>query len=37
MDLYTKDGETVEPLPGPASPARVRLHAQFNTRYRAGY
>jgi FG-GAP-like repeat len=36
MDLYTKDGDTVEPLPGKASPARSRLHAQFNTRYESG-
>jgi hypothetical protein len=37
MDLYTQDGETVEPLPGRATPERARLHAHFNTRYAAGY
>ena len=39
MDLYTRDGETVAPLPsrGPADPARVRqLHERYNTRYQAG-
>ena len=36
MDLYTKDGETVEPLPGRATPARDALHRRFNTRYQAG-
>jgi len=36
MDLYTKDGDTVGPLPGRASPARTRLHAAFHTRYEAG-
>jgi tetratricopeptide (TPR) repeat protein len=36
MDLYTKDGETVAPLPGEDSAARRRLHAQFNTRYQGG-
>ena len=36
MDLYTKDGETVEPLPGRASPQRDELHRRFNTRYEAG-
>jgi tetratricopeptide (TPR) repeat protein len=37
MDLYTKDGETVEPLPGSDTPARARLHALFNTRYASGW
>jgi hypothetical protein len=37
MDLYTKDGETVDPLPGPDTEARRRLHARFNTRYAGGY
>ena len=37
MDLYTRDGETIEPLPGRATPERARLHALFNTRYAAGY
>jgi hypothetical protein len=38
MDLYTKDGDTVEPLPStgldPSVPAR--LHAAYNTRYLSG-
>jgi hypothetical protein len=37
MDLYTKDGETIEPLPGADTAARRRLHPHFNTRYAAGY
>ena len=37
MDLYTKDGETVAPLPGRDTPRRQALHARFNTRYMAGY
>ena len=37
MDLYTQDGETVEPLPGGDTPERRRLHPQFNTRYAGGY
>jgi hypothetical protein len=36
MDLYTRDGETVAPLPGVDSPERRRLHARFNTRYASG-
>ena len=36
MDLYTRDGDTVTPLPGAASPARDALHARFNTRYEGG-
>ncbi len=36
LDLYTKDGETVEPLPGRATSARDALHPRFHTRYRAG-
>lgn len=36
MDLYTRDGETVAPLPGAESAARRRLHTAFNTRYDAG-
>jgi Flp pilus assembly protein TadD len=41
MDLYTKDGETVGPIPvrdpaaGPG-PARARLHPRYQTRYRSG-
>ncbi|MEZ5285674.1 MAG: VCBS repeat-containing protein [Vicinamibacterales bacterium] len=37
MDLYTRDGETVEPLPGTRTPARARLHPLYNTRYASGY
>jgi hypothetical protein len=37
MDLYTLDGETIEPLPGHDTEARARLHQRFNTRYAAGY
>ena len=37
MDLLTRDGETIEPLPGPDSQARRLLHARFNTRFAAGY
>jgi hypothetical protein len=38
MDLFTKDGDTLGPLPslGAASERRDRLHAQLNTRYRSG-
>ena len=36
MDLYTKDGDTVEPLPGRDTPARRRLHTALNTRYESG-
>jgi hypothetical protein len=39
MDLYTKDGHTLAPLPSSGKPAETReaLHRQFNTRYRSGY
>jgi hypothetical protein len=39
MDLFTRDGETVGPLPssGRKSAASEALHARFNTRYQAGY
>lgn len=37
MDLYTEDGETVEPLPGRATAARARLHGAFNTRFESGH
>ena len=37
MDLYTLDGDTIEPLPGKHTAARARLHPRFNTRYAAGY
>jgi hypothetical protein len=36
MDLYTKDGDTVAPLPGADTGARRVLHAEFNTRYEGG-
>ncbi len=38
MDLFTKDGETIEPLPrsGVNSPHRDQLHERYNTRYRSG-
>jgi hypothetical protein len=37
MDLYTLDGDTIEPLPGKHTAARTRLHPRFNTRYAAGF
>ena len=37
MDLYTLDGETIEPLPGKNTAARARLHPRFNTRYASGF
>jgi hypothetical protein len=38
MDLYTRDGETIEPLPaaGPESTHRALLHARYHTRYLGG-
>ncbi len=36
MDLYTKDGDSVAPLPGNDTPVRRRLHAALNTRYESG-
>jgi len=39
MDLYTKDGETVGPLPqitNNENPKRETLHKQFNTRFEEG-
>ncbi len=36
MDLFTKDGETVAPLPGTDTAERRALHAAFNTRYQGG-
>jgi hypothetical protein len=37
-DLYTQDGELLEPLPhrAPDTVAREQLHQRFNTRYQAG-
>ena len=39
MDLYTEHGETVDPVPGSAtpSPSRAPLHERFNTRYKSGH
>jgi hypothetical protein len=38
MDLYTKDGETLAPLPTTGKPAgpREQLHARYQTRYQDG-
>ncbi|NNG13328.1 MAG: VCBS repeat-containing protein, partial [Halobacteria archaeon] len=38
MDLYTADGNTLEPLPSRGHPdgQREALHARYNTRYRSG-
>ena len=39
MDLYTRDGETVGPLPtaGAVTSQRDRLHHRYNTRYESGW
>ena len=36
MDLYTKDSDTVEPLPGTRGPAATRLQQRYTTRYASG-
>ena len=36
MDLFTRDGETIGPLPGNDSFARQVLHGRYNTRYESG-
>jgi tetratricopeptide (TPR) repeat protein len=38
MDLFTKEGDTLEPLPSSGRGGMVRelLHARFNTRFQAG-
>ncbi|MDZ7749285.1 MAG: FG-GAP-like repeat-containing protein [Halofilum sp. (in: g-proteobacteria)] len=38
MDLYTRDGETVAPLPGGngSNDARAMLHQRYNTRFESG-
>jgi Tfp pilus assembly protein PilF len=36
MDLYTKDGETVEPLPGRRGSAAAALQRRYTTRYESG-
>ncbi|MEE9129008.1 MAG: FG-GAP-like repeat-containing protein [Phycisphaerales bacterium] len=39
MDLYTKDGETVGPVPmtGVGTPGRDQVHRNYNTRYESGW
>ena len=39
MDLYTKNGETVGPLPtaGAVTSQRDRLHDRYHTRYESGW
>ena len=39
MDLYTRDGETVGPLPttGKAAGLREKLHKRYQTRYASGF
>ena len=39
MDLYTRDGETVGPLPTASAVTlqRDRLHHSYNTRYESGW
>ena len=36
MDLYTRDGDTVEPLPGTRSHAAALLQRRYTTRYESG-
>lgn len=36
MDLYTRDGETVEPVPGDDHPRRQALHEAYLNRFRGG-
>jgi hypothetical protein len=36
MDLYTKDSDTVEPLPGSRGPIAAQLQARYTTRYQSG-
>jgi len=36
MDLYTKDGDTVEPLPGVRAAVASELQARYTTRYQSG-
>jgi len=36
MDLYTRDGDTVEPLPGVRDRPAARLQQRFTTRYQSG-
>ncbi len=37
MDLYTRDGETIGPLPGERDERGTALHGKYNTRYEAGH
>ena len=39
MDLFTKDGDTLGPLPAIGEPGEQvsRLHRKYNQRYQAGY
>jgi hypothetical protein len=36
MDLYTKAGDTVEPLPGSRAAAAEQLQRRYTTRYESG-
>jgi hypothetical protein len=36
MDLYTQDGDTVEPLPGVRATAAAELQRRYTTRYESG-
>ncbi len=36
MDLYTRDGATIGPLPGTRGKRATALHEKYNTRYEAG-
>ena len=38
MDMFTRDGETLDPLPSAGYPPepRKRLHSEYNTRYYSG-
>jgi len=38
MDLYTRDGDSIEPLPtaGKHRAERERLHARYNNRFASG-
>lgn len=37
MDLYTRDGETVGPMPGSESDRRAELHERYQTRFQGGF
>jgi hypothetical protein len=36
MDLYTRNGTTIDPLPGERDGAAQALHDRYNTRFDAG-